>query len=192
MNTAKPISTISYNTRDFLLEVLNNLYKSKIISFYMFIEHKGEKDLTTGLIDRDHIHLYVEPNRKLNTMDLGELFVEPIPNGLPLKCINWVSSKSDDFILYNLHDKQYLLTKFEVREYQYCYDDWIVSDVDCFNRLYNMAYNSSGFAKNRNFYKFIENGGSVSQLIQIGAVDPNQVAYYKAFEEASLIASKQL
>lgn len=184
MNTQKPISTISYNTVGFLKSTLDELYKNKIISFYMFVTHIGEIDETTGLDEKDHIHLFVIPNRKLNTMDLGEFFIESVPNNKPLKCINWVSSQSDDFILYGLHDEAYLLTKFETRQYHYTYDEFISSDKDDFDRLYKMAFNSSGYAKNKNFYKYIKAGGSVAQLVKAGAVAPNQVEYYENFEKA--------
>lgn len=181
MNTSKPISTISYNSLAFLKNTLDSLVKQKVISFYMFIPHHGEYDEVTNIVDKDHTHVWVFPNRHINTMDLGDFFVEPVPNKKPLKCISWVSSKSDDFILYNLHDKDYLMSKFEIRQYNYTYNDWVSSDQDEFDRRYKMAFNSSGHAKNKNFYKYIATGGTVHELVKNGCVDPNQVEYYNNF-----------
>ena len=71
MNTRSPISTISYNTVDFLKLKLDELIASKTISFYMFIKHEPEIDDL-----KPHIHLYIEPNRQLDTMVLTDYLKE--------------------------------------------------------------------------------------------------------------------
>lgn len=107
MATQKPISTISYNTEDFLLEKLNQWLKAHIIQSYMYIKHIGEDG------DKDHIHLRIEPNKKLDPMDLTEQLKEyPFGSDKPLGCRTWRSSKEEDWFLYVVHDEEYLKSKY--------------------------------------------------------------------------------
>ena len=71
MNTRSPISTISYNTEKFLKMKLDELVDNKMISYYMFIFHQPEIDDL-----KPHIHLYIEPNKQLDTMYLTDYFKE--------------------------------------------------------------------------------------------------------------------
>ena len=86
MQTSKPISTISYNSELYLYSVLEKLYKSHKIDFYAYIKHTGEMD-PFGESEKDHIHLFLIPNKRINTSDLDDLFIEPVPNSKPLRCI---------------------------------------------------------------------------------------------------------
>ena len=45
MNSRCPISTISYNTEQFLIKELNKMIDERIIDFYAFICHLPEDDL---------------------------------------------------------------------------------------------------------------------------------------------------
>lgn len=100
MNTRKEISTISYNSVEFLTEKLQELLNEHIISDYMFIPHKAEEDET-----KDHIHLWIKPNKLLDTMDLQSFLQEydPLHPDKPLKCIDFRFAKTDDWILYSIH-----------------------------------------------------------------------------------------
>lgn len=107
MATLKPISTISYNTEAFLKEKLEQWLKAHLISAYLYICHKGEDG------DKDHIHLRIEPNRKLDPMDLSEELKEYVLGSeKPLGCRTWRPAKEEDWILYALHDKAYLNAKY--------------------------------------------------------------------------------
>lgn len=107
MATQKPISTISYNTEAFLLEKLEAWKKAHIIQAYMYIKHKGEDG------DKDHIHLRIEPNKKLDPMDLQEALCEYKPGEKkPLRCRPFRPSKEEDWILYAVHDAKYLSQKY--------------------------------------------------------------------------------
>lgn len=214
MQTSKPISTISYNTEDFLVNVLEDLLRTHIIDFYMYIQHIGEIDLF-GEQEKDHIHLFVIPNKRINTADLDKFFIQPVSyyprlsaiqeqttledvknsreniktpetnfykrETKPLKCISWVVSKSDDWILYVLHDKNYLLSKFEERQIEYKYTDLRSSDSEDLRRKYRMAYQSSGYAKACNLYNYARSGGSINDLMRIGAIPVNQIEHYDTF-----------
>lgn len=107
MSTSKPISTISYNTESFLKEKLDTWLNSHIIQAYQYICHKGEDG------DKDHIHLRIEPNKKLDPMDLNEELREfQKGNDKPLCCRPFRPSKEEDWILYAIHDMQYLKIKY--------------------------------------------------------------------------------
>jgi hypothetical protein len=107
MATQKPISTISYNTEPFLKEKLDSWISSHIIQAYQYICHKGEDG------DKDHIHVRIEPNKKLDPMDLLEELREfPAGQKKPLGCRPFRPSKEEDWILYAVHDKDYLRIKY--------------------------------------------------------------------------------
>ena len=108
MATQKPLSTISYNTESFLSEKLQSLYNAHIIQSFQYIKHKGEDG------DKDHIHLRIEPNKRIDPMDLAEKFIEIDSNNVkPLCCRPFRPSKEEDWILYAVHDKDYLKLKYK-------------------------------------------------------------------------------
>lgn len=107
MATQKPISTISYNTEGFLKEKLNTWIDAHIIQAYQYIKHKGEDG------DKDHIHLRIEPNKRIDVMDLSEQLREYTVNSdKPLGCRPFRQSKEEDWFLYVVHDEQYLKLKY--------------------------------------------------------------------------------
>lgn len=106
MATQKPISTISYNTEAFLKEKLEDWLKSHLIMAYQYICHKGEDG------DKDHIHLRIEPNKRIDPMDLQEQLKEYVRDNKPLGCRPFRPSKEEDWILYAVHDEQYLKIKY--------------------------------------------------------------------------------
>ena len=127
MATQKPISTISYNSEIFLKEKLDNWIKAHIIQAYMYICHKGEDG------DKDHIHVRIEPNKKLDPMDLqAQLLEHPFGQEKPLGCRPFRPSKEEDWILYAVHDETYLKLKYgggEKREkLPYKWQDIVVSE----------------------------------------------------------------
>ena len=60
MKTSKPISTISYNSEEFLKAKLDYLVRSGEVAFWYYIKHHGEYDKETNIQDKDHIHLYIQ------------------------------------------------------------------------------------------------------------------------------------
>ena len=107
MATRNPISTISYNTEPFLREKLETWLRAHIIQAYQYIPHKGEDG------DKNHIHVRIEPNKILDPMDLKEALQEyVIGSEKPLGCRPFRSSKEEDWILYVVHDKDYLRIKY--------------------------------------------------------------------------------
>lgn len=107
MATQKPISTISYNTEIFLREKLENWMNAHIIQAYQYICHKGEDG------DKDHIHVRIEPNKKLDPMTLQEELREyQFGKDKPLGCRPFRPSKEEDWFLYAVHDPDYLRLKY--------------------------------------------------------------------------------
>lgn len=129
MRTTKPISTISFNSPDYLELKLNELVTAGRISFWAFISHKPEDDEGGKKV---HAHVYVEPSKMLQTDDLKAHLSEYDPQE-PIKprgCLPWKSSKFDPWYLYGLHDKRYLASKGQARRYHYTHDDIRSSDPD--------------------------------------------------------------
>lgn len=127
MPTSKPISTISYNSKAFLLEKLNLWVDQHIIQTYQVIFHVGEDG------DKDHAHVRIEPNKKLDPMDLTELLKEYDPkHDKPLGVRPWRPSQEEDWYLYAVHDEKYLKLKYKSGErgekLPYDYHDIIVPD----------------------------------------------------------------
>lgn len=105
--TQKPLSTISYNSEPFLKGVLEWLLKQHIIQNYCYIFHKGEDG------DKDHFHVRIEPNRRIDPMDIKEYFLEPDPNNVkPLGIRPFRYSVEEDWFLYVVHDVDYLKIKY--------------------------------------------------------------------------------
>lgn len=142
--TAKPISTISYNTEGYLKNVLASLIKSGKLELVYYIKHKGEDG------DKDHFHVYMLPSRRIDTVELREAFTEPdATNELPLGVLPCKPSKVSDWLLYAVHDKRYLLMHSnDEAQHKIEYD---MNDIVCLGaprqqlvRDYNTAQASNG------------------------------------------------
>lgn len=171
MRTSKPIATISYNTQEFLVQKLEELIKSHKISDYVFINHFAEEDEK-----KNHIHLWIKPNKLLDTMDVQKYLMELDPKNptKPLKCIDFHLSKVDDFILYGQHYAPYLASKGESREYHYTKDDFVYYDEDSFDDLYNHAFKGSEWAKRNQILEALrDNKIEPSELILNGTLPLN-------------------
>lgn len=180
MRTSKPIASISYNSPEFLKYKLNELIKAKKISDWMFIFHTAEEDEK-----KDHIHLWIKPNTLIDTMDLQEFFMEiDIKNPTkPLKCIDFQSSKTDDWILYCEHFLPYLATKNESREFCYTKDDFVFYDEDNFDELYNHAHKGSDWATRNQILQQLKNNQiRPSDLILNGTLPLNMASQLSALK----------
>lgn len=112
--TQKPVSTISYNTEAYLIELLNRLKSGRIINYALCIKHQGEKEINyvTGEItkDKEHWHIYLDLAKRIELLDLKKEFNEiDINNNKPLGCMNFQSSKVGHWIGYAIHLYDYLI-----------------------------------------------------------------------------------
>lgn len=185
MKTSKPISTISYNSEEFLRAKLDYLVRSGEVAFWYYIKHHGEYDKETNIQDKDHIHVYLEFADRVDTIKLGEMFLEYENgdlNSKPLKCMPFRVSKPYDALLYNIHHSQYLLQKFEQKEFSYTLDDIVSSDRDYLNQLYSEAMHSDIFKRDR-MMKLMDSGVSVAEMCYHGLVNTNQAYQMMIFEQ---------
>lgn len=102
--TAKPISTISYNSEQFLERLLNRLLSAHVLEDFRYIKHQPEEDE-----EKEHFHICLFPNKRIDTAILREEFNEVDPtNEKPLGCLPFRTCKTDHWIMYVLHDEKYL------------------------------------------------------------------------------------
>lgn len=155
MRTSKPISTISYNSQEFLVTKLEELVRNHKISDYVFINHFKEQDEK-----KNHIHLWIRPNTLLDTMTLQDFLkeIDPANPTKPLKCIDFRISDIDEWILYCQHFSPYLASKGESREYHYTKDDFVPYDEDTFDDLYNHAFKGSNWAQRNQILQTLKEG----------------------------------
>lgn len=170
MRTTKPISTISYNTTQYLIDRLDDLVKAGKITAWFFIEHQPEEDETKA-----HKHLYIELTKLIQTEDLRKEFIEPTPtSSKPLGCMPFQSSKFDDWYLYGLHDSAYLATKGETRGIEYSHADFVSSDEDYFDELARKVKRETGGIFRR-IKEAVELGMSWTQLASSGRIPLNLI-----------------
>lgn len=182
MITRKSISTISFNTPEHLEKVLKRLTFEKTLTFWCFIKHKAEDDEGGK---KDHIHLYIEPSKKVDTELLRDLFKEVdrelAPDSISesteeitlmkdtrfLGVLPFTNSRFDDWEQYVLHDPLYLRQHLQERKFQYSTADLVNSDQDylnykikSINMLERTAYHRILEAQDINltWYEFLASG----------------------------------
>lgn len=185
MLTSVHLSNISYNTDSFLVHQLNELFHSKKIRFWCYIHHKKEQEEL-----KDHIHLYIIPDQRLETSELDDFFIEPISDNLPLKCMLWtpaiVSERkfSFDWLLYSIHDSAYLKLKYsEDKKIHYRKEDFVYSDKDIFENFFFAAYHEFNFWKTIKYKDMIQKGVSPYDLARNGYIELKDMINFKYFAE---------
>lgn len=177
MHTRKAISTISYNSEEWLRDTLCDLYLRQIISNWYYIKHYPEEDEK-----KEHFHVYMMPNKQVDTMELGKLFIEPVPNSKPLKCLDFHLSDCDNWILYNLHDSVYLASKGESRKFHYTVEDLVYCDDLQLEYDVHHAYYGSDWAKQKQLLQKLNDPNIVpADLIKSGLVPFQQSSQLNAF-----------
>lgn len=176
MNTRNPISTISFNSQLFLKEKLDQLVDARLLSFWAFVRHDPEDDESGN---KNHIHLYAEPTKQIQTDELGRLFFEyPDEYSKPLKCILWRRSQFADWYLYGLHDVEYLASKNQSRKYHYCYEDFVYSDEDQF-LYYVKSIDMLQLSPYKAIRDAVSSGLSFEEFFKRGSVPLNQIEHYQ-------------
>ena len=180
MRTSKPFSTISYNTEDYLTAKLDELVITRKIEFYAFIEHLPEDDET-----KKHKHLLIIPNGTINTDQVQDYLTEldpTKPDGKPLGCIMFRSSKFGDWYLYALHDVGYLAQRGQSRKYHYTQADFKVSDSDYLRELTH-TIDYSPYNRFAQIRQAAEDGIAFQHLVWQGLIPIQQyIAYERAYE----------
>ena len=128
MRTNKSISNIAYmSPQDFEISV-RRLQESGDIGTCFWIFHRGEGK------DKDYIHfLLLGGEKTYNTNGLFELFgfslFDDGSKGFVIKCWSFIKFV-EDWLLYFIYDKKYLLWKCEQKEYYYFFDNIQCGDND--------------------------------------------------------------
>ena len=163
MRTSKPFSMISYNTKEFLIEKLNELVQGGLVQFWAFIHHQPEEDERKA-----HKHLYIIPQKLIDTQRIEKALQEIDLTDItakPLGAIFPQSSKFADWYLYGLHDKKYLAYKGQKRKYHYNDNAFVVSCQDTFQELKNLI-DYTEINRLSLIIEKAENGESLSDIIK--------------------------
>lgn len=173
MRTSKAFSTISYNSDKFLIFTLNNLVQTRVIDFWLFINHFPESDES-----KKHKHLFIIPNGTFDTDGLKDYLTELVPGcDKPLCCIFCKSSKFIDFFLYSIHDEVYLASKGQSRVYHYSLDDFFTSDIDYFCELRHQM-DLSKLNRLQFLKESAQNGETFSSLVTRGMIPVQLINQY--------------
>lgn len=167
MKTSKAISTISYNSAEFLKAKIEYWKAQGIIEFGMWIRHEPEQDEKKA-----HYHVFLKPAQLIQTMDLelDSCEIDPQHPDKPLKMISFRFSKEDDWVLYGIHDSNYLAEKGLTREHHYD-----ISDIEstCEETLSDIISHLSDNRKGRLEYRIIDcinKGMTWQEIISSGLV----------------------
>lgn len=174
MRTAKPISTVSFNTREYLKETLDGLIANGVLTWYAFIPHDAEDD-DAG--NKDHFHVYAEPSKTLQTDDLRSEFKEfdPEKPDKPKCTLIWKSSKFQDWYMYALHDPTYLASKGLRKKYFYKIGDMVTSEEDeLLDRVANFPVSPT-----QRMLEEIQRGTPFEQFVAMGCVPVRQIMQYR-------------
>lgn len=170
MKTDKPLSTITYLSVPTINNKLKTLRLQGIIGDYAFIVHYGEGN------EKNHIHVYFEPLTKVDTDKLREEWQEPVMGtyilneDLEMKDVGTMRFQKSDFnnwLLYSLHDMDYLLMKRERKEFSYELSD-VVSTYDNLKTLYDKAKDEILYTDEMKILDYLEKGGDPKQLLLLG------------------------
>lgn len=176
--TSKPISTIAYNTEEFLRTTLDRLVKNEVLEFYVYIKHKGEGLNEEGQPKKDHWHIYAEPSKMINIKNFMKEFTEEDPNNdEPIKLNEIRKSKFSDWYLYCLHDEKYLYKKNLKRVYyNYNPKEMQTNDVNMLNDKVEEIPTTDIFEQ---MEEFQAQKRSFREFVRVKGVHPMQVRGYK-------------
>lgn len=175
MRTARPFSTISYNSASFLSSKLNELIYNGILDFWAFIEHAPEEDEAKA-----HKHVYFIPSSIILTETIKQYlqeFDEKMPDK-PLTCTIFSSSKFDDWYLYGCHDKAYLASKGQTRKYHYVKEQFVTSENDHFSELVRCVDRSKYVGMER-LIDGVNAGVPFAEMVRLGQIPIQLINQYK-------------
>ena len=174
MQTGKLISTISYNTAEFLKGKLNDLVRQGIIEYAHWVHHRPEEDEKKA-----HAHVVLKPNRRLDTSALRNEFVEPVAGEeKPRGVLPFQSSKMNDWLLYAVHDVAYLLRKNQNRKERYSRSDLLTTDADLLDEDWRAAHEGED-SRVKQVIELAQRGVSWVELLKTGLIPINQLFQYR-------------
>lgn len=167
MRTSRPISTISYNSGEFLKAKIDYWKSQGIIEYGMWIKHKPEADEKKA-----HYHVFLKPAQLIQTMDLelDSCEIDPLFPDKPLKMISFRTSNESDWVLYGIHDREYLIEKGLTKQHHYDLDD---IESTCVDTLHDIISHLIESRKGRLEYRLMEcinRGMSWRQIVGSGLI----------------------
>lgn len=174
MQTGKLISTVSYNTPEFLKGKLNDLVRQGIIEYAHWIHHRPEEDEKKA-----HAHVVLKPNKRLDTSALRNEFVEPVAGEeKPRDVLPFRSSKMNDWLLYVVHDVAYLLRKNQNRKVRYSRSDLLTTEADLLDEDWRAAHEGED-SRVKQVIELAQRGVSWVELLKMGIVPINQLFQFR-------------
>lgn len=175
MQTTKLISSISYNSETFLVGKLHTLVRSGILEYAHWVKHFPEDDET-----KEHIHIVVKPNKRLDTSALRNEFLEVLPNEDKPRCLLpfRTTSRMSDWMLYSAHDVLYLLKKDETRKYQYEKADFRSTDSDLLDEDWRDCHRTSD-SHIPTLKRMASEGFTWEKVVSMGFLPINQYFAYR-------------
>lgn len=177
MKTFRTISNISYNSLAHFELQIRSLQARGVIEWAYWIYHLADTDET-----KDHIHFVLRPSSRIETNDLRKLFNEfdPTHPDKPLTCTcKWNFTNSmDDWLLYAIHDINYLKSKGQIRNHFYEWKDIRSTDPDALRSDIN-AIDMTKWNRLALLEKAARDGKPFFELVQNGVVPISQRAQYE-------------
>lgn len=176
MNTIRTLSNISYNTPPFFEGVIASLVKNGVIDYAYWILHQPDIDE-----QKPHIHFVFRPSKRIDTARFREAFFEYESGNTKPLCPTtkfFATNSMDDWLLYAVHDRSYLISKGQKRNISYAFDDIKSTDPDAlrfdWNNIDRTKYERLQFLE-----QAIEEGTPYYRLVQSGLIPIGQRAQYE-------------
>lgn len=180
MKTIKPVSTVSWNTEEFLLKTLNKLVANHTVLFWFYVKHFAESDEK-----KEHIHLYIEPDIRIDTNELRSNFEEIPQKDCECKDIirplPFTVSKFDTAYLYFTHNKLYLDSHGYSKQF-YNYTDIVTSDEYLLHeKVALIDYYKLEGGKANQVKQAVLSGVSFEDMCLSGMIPVQQIKQYQLF-----------
>lgn len=177
MKTKRLISTISYNTDAFLSATLERLVSAGLVDWAHWVRHEPEEDEK-----KSHIHLVVSPAKMVDTAALSAALKEADlsdPAKPPLGVIPWRFCTSlDDWLLYAIHDPDYLISKGQARDYHYDRTAVLSTAPDLLAEQWREV-NLSRYGVGSRIAEMVQEGASWETVICSGLIKPANWTFWR-------------
>lgn len=174
MASKKPSSTVSFNSDKYILSLLPSLVRDGLIDVYFSVRHYAEEDTK-----KDHWHILLVPSRPLDFNKVRCRFFEAVIGQSDLGCLPFRPSKIHDWLLYSLHDSDYLCKHGLVRLNCYSVKDVVTNEPDYLTELYREARETLLDNRLTLFVRQIRQGLSFGDILRSGFIPPNQIGFYR-------------
>ena len=177
MKTCRTISNISYNSLAHFEMQMRSLQARGVVEWAYWIYHLADTDET-----KDHIHFVLRPSARIETNDLRTFFneVDPTHPDKPLTCTcKWNFTNSmDDWLLYAIHDINYLRAKGQTRNHFYEWSNIKATDYDAL-RADIASIDMTKWNRLALIERAVRVGKPFFELVQDGVIPISQRAQYE-------------